>query len=131
MKKDRYLSIRLSEQERRSLRRSAKRAGLTVSAYVRAIADADADGGIVRVVRLDVDEGSLGALLHEMKKQGTNLNQIAFRLNAKGSVDAAELHDVLQRQKEALAALSALVDETRPHRALRTDPGADREGARR
>lgn len=114
MQKDKYFNIRLGEAELRKLRRCASRAGLSMSAYVRSLINADAGGSAVRIVQLNVDEAKLDALLHEMKKQGTNLNQIAYRLNARGSVDGAELHAALERHSEAASALADLIDGLRP-----------------
>lgn len=114
MQKDRHFNIRLSEAELRKLRRSASRAGLSMSAYIRSLISAGAEGGTIRLVQLNVDEAKLGALLHEMKKQGTNLNQIAYKLNARGDVDVTELHVALERSKETAAALSGLMADLRP-----------------
>ena len=117
MQKDRHFNIRLSEPELRKLRRSASRAGLSMSAYMRSLISVGAEGGIIRLVQLNVDEAKLGALLHEMKKQGTNLNQIAYKLNAQGDVDATELHAALELHAETALALSSLIDGLRPRTA--------------
>lgn len=70
MSKDKYFNIRLSSAERQKLQRSAKRAGLSMSDYVRSIINADDGSGTVQLVQMNVDEKRIADLLHELKEVG-------------------------------------------------------------
>ncbi len=118
MSKDKYFNIRLSSAERQKLQRSAKRAGLSMSDYVRSIINIDDGRGTIQLVQINVDEKRLEDLLHELKKTGTNLNQIAHKLNARGDIDLGELGEVMRRHRQAAIDVSDFMDELRPRRAL-------------
>lgn len=116
MSKDKYFNIRLSAAERQKLQRTARRAGLSMSDYVRSIISADDGSGTVRLVQVNVDEKRLAELLHELKKSGTNLNQIAYKLNARGDIDLGEFGEAVSRHRRAASDVSDFIGELRPRR---------------
>lgn len=116
MSKDKYFNIRLSAAERQKLRRAARRAGLSMSDYVRSIINADDGSGAVQFVQMNVDEKRLDDLLHELKKSGTNLNQIAYKLNARGDIDLGEFSDAIRRHGRAASDVTDFIEELRPRR---------------
>ena len=117
MSKDKYFNIRLSSAERQKLQRSAKRAGLSMSDYVRSIINADDGSGTVQLVQMNVDEKRIADLLHELKKSGTNLNQIAYKPNARGDIDLGEFGEAVRRHRQAASDVSDFMEELRPRRA--------------
>ena len=48
-----------------------------------------------------------------MKKLGTNMNQIAYRLNRSDIVSSDEIMAALNRHKEAARGLEQLIDDAR------------------
>lgn len=117
MSKDKYFNIRLSAAERQKLQRAARRAGLSMSDYVRSIINADDGSGTVQLVQMNVDEKRLDDLLRELKKSGTNLNQIAYKLNARGDIDLGEFGEAVRRHRRAASDVSDFIEELRPRRA--------------
>lgn len=97
-----------TEKERESIRRNAKRAGMKMGEYARAVLTSDDVS--IKVI----DTQPLKKAAHELAKQGTNLNQFMKFLNTYGIkvFDAGEAQRVLAREvetfvevAEALAAL--------------------------
>ena len=97
-----------TEKERESIRRNAKRAGMKMGEYARAVLTSDDVS--IKVI----DTEPLKKAAHELAKQGTNLNQFMKFLNTYGIkvFDAGEAQRVLAREvetfmevAEALAAL--------------------------
>lgn len=97
-----------TEKERESIRRNAKRAGMKMGEYARAVLTSDDVS--IKVI----DTEPLKKAAHELAKQGTNLNQFMKFLNTYGErvFDAEEAKAVLGREvacfgkiMEALAAL--------------------------
>lgn len=108
-KRETAVLIRLSEREKRTLKRKAANYGMTVSDYARTLL-ANSDDATIRVI----DTEPLRKAAHELAKQGTNLNQFMKFLNTYGIkvFDAGEAQRVLAREvetfmevAEALAAL--------------------------
>lgn len=108
-KRETAVLIRLSEREKRTLKRKAANYGMTVSEYARTLL-ANSDDATIRVI----DTEPLRKAAHELAKQGTNLNQFMKFLNTYGIkvFDAGEAQRVLAREvetfvevAEALAAL--------------------------
>ena len=77
---------------------------MSPSAYLRALATE----GRRPVV---VDLGRVDDVLHELKKSGTNLNQIAHHLNRGDRFALAEVSDALESHRRAASAVEALVEE--------------------
>lgn len=102
--------LRLSPSEAATLDRSARRAGLSRSDYVRSLID----GRTVRLVQANIDAERLDALLHELKKQGSNLNQIARRMNRGERIAPDEFAAMVEEHREAARKVADFIDETRP-----------------
>ncbi len=77
--KEKTILIRVSKEERERLRRNAAKAGMSVSAYIRAVAINSPDS---RVVTIDTEP--LRRLRAEVHKHGVNLNQLMRFLNTYG-----------------------------------------------
>lgn len=102
-----------TEKERESIRRNAKRAGMKMGVYARAVLTSDDVS--IKVI----DTEPLKKAAHELAKQGTNLNQFMKFLNTYGIkvFDVREAQRVLAREvetfmevAEALAALRREAD---------------------
>lgn len=107
-----------TEKERESIRRNAKRAGMKMGEYARAVLTSDDVS--IKVI----DTEPLKKAAHELAKQGTNLNQFMKFLNTYGIkvFDAGEAQRVLAREvetfmevAEALAALRREADRNNVH----------------
>lgn len=122
-----------TEKERESIRRNAKRAGMKMGEYARAVLTSDDVS--IKVI----DTEPLKKTAHELAKQGTNLNQFMKFLNTYGIkvFDVREAQRVLAREvetfmevAEALAALRREAD--RNNIQIRIDdfdnPDAEQEG---
>lgn len=122
-----------TEKERESICRNAKRAGMKMGKYARAVLTSDDVS--IKVI----DTEPLKKAAHELAKQGTNLNQFMKFLNTYGIkvFDAGEAQRVLAREvetfmevAEALAALRREAD--RNNIQIRIDdfdnPDAEQEG---
>lgn len=122
-----------TEKERESIRRNAKRAGMKMGEYARAVLTSDDVS--IKVI----DTEPLKKAAHELAKQGTNLNQFMKFLNTYGIkvFDVGEAQRVLAREvetfmevAEALAALRREAD--RNNIQIRIDdfdnPDAEQEG---
>ena len=80
--KDRWISFRVTAEEQFALAEKAERSGMTAGEYARS----RAMRGIVRVRKAAASPAELfgdrtRAVLHELRKQGVNLNQIAHHCN--------------------------------------------------
>lgn len=118
-KRETAVLVRLSEREKRTLKRKAAKNGMTVSEYARTLL-ANSDDATIRVI----DTEPLRKAAHELAKQGTNLNQFMKFLNTYGIkvFDAGEAQRVLAREvetfmevAEALAALRREADRNNVH----------------
>lgn len=107
-----------TEKERESIRRNAKRAGMKMGEYARAVLTSDDVS--IKVI----DTEPLKKTAHELAKQGTNLNQFMRFLNTYGSnaLDHEEAKAVLGKEvaafseiMEALAALRREADRNNVH----------------
>lgn len=107
-----------TEKERESIRRNAKRAGMKMGVYARAVLTSDDVS--IKVI----DTEPLKKAAHELAKQGTNLNQFMRFLNTYGSnaLDHEEAKAVLGKEvaafseiMEALAALRREADRNNVH----------------
>lgn len=106
--RNRQIKLYLTERERNTLKRKAKKMGMTVSAYIRFAALESANLQITVI-----DTTPLEKLGYELTKQGVNLNQLMKFLNTYG-VDAyneEEAKRMLSLEGEAfLKVLAALAD---------------------
>lgn len=108
-KRETAVLIRLSEREKRTLKRKAANYGMTVSDYVRTLL-INSDDATIKVI----DTEPLKKAAHELAKQGTNLNQFMKFLNTYGAkvFDPEEAKRVLEKEvssfSEIMEALAAL-----------------------
>lgn len=91
------LSVRMTEGEREALREAACEARLTEAQYVRARACYS------RAQILSVDDAALRAALAEMRREGTNLNQLARRANSLSDHELSREADAIASALDALA----------------------------
>lgn len=119
-----------TEKERESIRRNAKRAGMKMGEYARAVLTSDDVS--IKVI----DTEPLKKAAHELAKQGTNLNQFMKFLNTYGIkvFDAGEAQRVLAREvetfmevAEALAALRREADRNNIHLQIEDFDNPDNE----
>ena len=101
------LAMRLTSSEKRAIEAMAAAAGMSASAYIRSAAL----GNGYEPPQVDANE--LNELLHQIKKLGTNMNQIAYRLNRSDVVTHDEISAALGRHKEAALRLEGLIDDAR------------------
>lgn len=119
-----------TEKERESIRRNAKRAGMKMGEYARAVLTSDDVS--IKVI----DTEPLKKAAHELAKQGTNLNQFMRFLNTYGSnaLDHEEAKAVLGKEvaafseiMEALAALRREADRNNVHLQIEDFNNLDNE----
>jgi len=107
-----WLKVRVTEKERKTIKRKARKAGMTASDYVRHSLIHSRDGTINVI-----DTTPLRDAVFELTKQGVNLNQFMKFLNTYGvkAFDAERAEQVLSRECDLLLAvedaLSALLRE--------------------
>lgn len=118
-KRETAVLIRLSEREKRTLKRKAANYCMTVSDYARTLL-INSDDATIKVI----DTEPLKKAAHELAKQGTNLNQFMKFLNTYGVkvFDPEEAKRVLEKEvssfseiMEALAALRREADRNNIH----------------
>lgn len=96
VQRNKYLKIRVSEKEKNILVSKARKAGVSVSEFIRACA-IHSDDSQIRVI----DVKPLRDFLFELTKQGTNLNQFMKFLNTYGveRLSARQAKKVLDDEK--------------------------------
>lgn len=96
-KKETAILVRLSEKEKKTLQRKARKCGMSVSSFVRT---ALIHSGDVSISVIDTEP--LKKAMHELAKQGTNLNQFMKFLNTYGrrAFDEKEAEAVLAKEVE-------------------------------
>lgn len=72
------IHVRVSPEEKRKIESNADFLDMTVSAYARRVLLKG------KVEKIDVDRASIGKVYHELLKEGTNLNQLMYFVNAQG-----------------------------------------------
>ena len=98
------MPVRCTESERETLTAKATAEGLSVSGYLR-LAGLGRAGRRTRRARA-IDQDALRAAVAALNKVGSNLNQIAHRLNV--GQDAPEAAGALLQTREAVAGILAL-----------------------
>lgn len=130
-KRETAVLIRLSEREKRTLKRKAANYGMTVSDYARALL-INSDDATIKVI----DTEPLKKAAHELAKQGTNLNQFMKFLNTYGVkvFDPVEAKRVLEKEvssfseiMEALAALRREANRNNIHLQIEDFDNLDNE----
>lgn len=120
-RRKRHLCLMLTDGEAEILEARAKARGLKKSAYARDVlfgasakeAEERAEEQRERAARLEAASADIRSALHELKKQGGNLNQIAYVLNRDGAAGAlqSEIQQGIEAVKNsAQGVLSVLED---------------------
>ena len=118
--------IRMTPREKRRLKRRAERYHMTASEFARALL-VHSEDGFVRIV----DVEPLRQALHELAKQGTNLNQLIKFLNTNGadSYDSYRTRRALTKEIETFEqvanALAALRKEMSKHGVILSEDEDD------
>lgn len=100
--------VRLLEDERSALKLRAREVGLSLAGYLRASALGTPGPRTQRTPPVKAEE--LARATAALNKVGSNINQIAHRLNAAGSLGlASECRDALGVVREALEAIREIV----------------------
>lgn len=124
------VNFRVTEDEYKALCKKAKRHGMSVAKYIREmlIHASDRPAPVIDITPLlSID--------HELKKQGTNLNQLMYFLNSNGikGYNENEVRRVLGLKGEAYLkvanAIGDLRDEAERHRVTILMGNADDEEA--
>ena len=130
-KRETAVLIRLSEREKRTLKRKAANYDMTVSDYARTLL-INSDDATIKVI----DTEPLKKAAHELAKQGTNLNQFMKFLNTYGVkvFDPGEAKRVLEKEvstfseiMEALAALRREANRNNIHLQIEDFDNLDNE----
>lgn len=130
-KKEARVEVRMTDREKKTLKRKAAKYGMTVSDYARTLL-INSDDATIKVI----DTEPLKKAAHELAKQGTNLNQFMKFLNTYGVnvFDPEEAKLVLQKEvssfsklMEALAALRREADRNNIHLQIEDFDNLDNE----
>ena len=88
-KRNKTLTVRLTEKEYTQIRRNAKKAQKSITDYIVALSNE---------IPITVSE-DVKPLIAEMKRIGNNLNQIATKINS-GAFDSYNFSDVVGEQRK-------------------------------
>ena len=72
------IHVRVSPEEKKKIESNADSLDMTVSSYARRVLLKG------KVEKIDVDRASIDKVYHELLKEGTNLNQLMYFVNAQG-----------------------------------------------
>lgn len=131
VRRDKVIRSRVTDAERKTLLRKAKKMGMTISDYIR-FAAIESDNLNITVI----DTAPLKKLGYELTKQGVNLNQYMKFLNTYGghAHNAEEAEHILGREGDVflrvMEALGDLKREAERHRVYildEEDDGDDRQ----
>ena len=93
----RQFKVNLLDEELNLLSKKSEHAGMTKSKYIRRmIVDGNAS------VNTTFSREDTRQVLYELNRIGNNINQIAYKVNAKGTVDADDLENLRQEFLEYL-----------------------------
>ena len=92
-KRNKHISVWMTEQEYTHLKQQAARSGLGIDPFIR---------NLVRGVEIRAKTPDCyNALLRELSAIGNNVNQIAHWANSKGYASKSEIHEAAVRVNEA------------------------------
>lgn len=97
MKKDKIITIRVNEKEKKKLIEKSKIAKLSLSEY---LIEQGSDKGIV------IDDG-LNEVVSELRRIGNNINQLTYLANS-GRIYTVDLSKVKQEIGKVLSVINAL-----------------------
>lgn len=106
-KRKNRINVTLSDAELAKADKAANALGITRSAYIRSLIGKQR----IKSITLNIDEQRFVELLHELRKQGVNLNQLAYRMNAGLNVTNDELQDVMQAHNKATSEVMKFLNE--------------------
>ncbi len=109
-KRTERVTFRLTEAELKGLHSAAASAHMSESEYIRVLLS----GNAVQIIQLPIDGARLDEIRHELKKCGTNINQISYRFNIGDAVAVDEFNNTMRAHRAALQHLTDFIDETRP-----------------
>ena len=123
------LYLRVSQEEKAKMEKAAAKNGQTVSAYLRYLVYADE-----RKKKVVIDVAPLKQMIHELLKQGTNLNQMMYFLNSHSNEcsksDIESVRKTIEREtatlKMAEDALWELKQAEKKHRITLTDSNSQK-----
>lgn len=130
-KKEARVEVRMTDREKKTLKRKVAKYEMTVSEYARTLL-IHSDDVTIKVI----DTEPLKKAAHELAKQGTNLNQFMKFLNTYGVkvFDPEEAKRVLEKEvssfseiMEALAALRREADRNNIHLQIEDFDNLDNE----
>lgn len=88
--RDKQMNIRVTEYERQLIQERVEKSGAT--SLTEYLLDTALDGYII-----NVDYSDIKALAYEINKIGTNINQIAHRVNSNDAVSRRDIKEVQDR----------------------------------
>lgn len=116
------IRLRVNEAEKADIQARAEKAGLSVSGYLRTLAFGLDTPQPRAAKRPPVEKATLAKLLGEFGKIGSNLNQIAHRLNQGRDLEPAFLSEICAELRETnRALLEALGREPRKPKSALAD----------
>ena len=97
-KRDKTLTVRLTESEKALIEKKAKRANMNLTEYIIAVSNKS---------KINVAEDTK-SLLVELKRIGNNINQIAMKINS-GAVSSYNFTEVINMQRKIYEQMLELV----------------------
>ena len=97
-KRDKTLTIRLTESEKALIEKKAKRANMNLTEYIIAVSNKS---------KIKVAEDTT-PLLMELKRMGNNINQIAMKINS-GAISSYNFAEVIDMQRKIYEQMLELV----------------------
>ena len=91
-KRDKTLTVRLTESEKALIEKKAKRANMNLTEYIIAVSNKS---------KINVAE-DIKPLLVELKRIGNNINQIAHIANAEGRISEEKIKELKQYQNDLI-----------------------------
>jgi hypothetical protein len=103
---DKRIEVRLTERELEELHDRAKKTKLSISRHL--VKSGLSDG----VILTAEDKEDIRQLRFELRKVGTNLNQVAYAFNAsiRGEADAPTIAEINKSKKDIDEALATLLE---------------------
>ena len=77
-KRSKVIYVKVTDGEHEAIRKRADILGATVSAYARRVMLAG------KIEKIDFDKSQVAKIYHELYREGTNLNQLMYFVNAQG-----------------------------------------------
>ena len=77
-KRSKVIYVKVTDGEHEAIRKQADALGATVSAYARRVMLAG------KIAKIDFDMSQVAKIYHELYREGTNLNQLMYFVNAQG-----------------------------------------------